>query len=93
MALTDMEIGRAKTKGKACSIGHGAGGLHIVVTAVGGKLWRWNPALSATGDYSVALVKSDLRNLGTLLLSQPAPIPTRFTGVGLVRYAFEHEST
>jgi len=40
MALTDTEIKRAKTKGKAYSISDG-GGLHIVVTAVGGKLWRW----------------------------------------------------
>jgi hypothetical protein len=40
MALTDTEIRRAKTKGKAYSISDG-GGLHIVVTAVGGKLWRW----------------------------------------------------
>jgi integrase len=40
MALTDTEIKRAKTKKKVYKISDG-GGLHLVVTLTGGKLWRW----------------------------------------------------
>jgi integrase len=40
MALTDTEIKRAKTRVRAYRLSDG-GGLYIVVTAAGGKLWRW----------------------------------------------------
>jgi Arm DNA-binding domain len=40
MALTDTEIKRAKTKGKAYGIRDG-GGLYLWITPPGGKLWRW----------------------------------------------------
>lgn len=40
MALTDTEIKRAKTRVRAYRLSDG-GGLYIVVTTAGGKLWRW----------------------------------------------------
>ena len=40
MALTDTEIKKAKTKGKAYGMGDGSG-LYLWITPVGGKLWRW----------------------------------------------------
>jgi integrase len=40
MALTDTEIKRAKTKGKAYGMRDG-GGLYLWITPPGGRLWRW----------------------------------------------------
>lgn len=40
MALTDTEIRKAKAKGEPYRISDG-GGLYLLVTPPGGKLWRW----------------------------------------------------
>lgn len=40
MALTDTEIRRAKRREKAYTLPDG-GGLHLVITPAGGRLWRW----------------------------------------------------
>ena len=40
MALTDTEIKKAKTKGKAYGMGDGSG-LYLWITPTGGRLWRW----------------------------------------------------
>jgi hypothetical protein len=40
MALTDLEIKRAKTKDKPYKLSDG-GNVYLWVTLVGGKLWRW----------------------------------------------------
>jgi integrase len=40
MALTDLEIKRAKTKGKPYKLSDG-GNMYLWVTPAGGKLWRW----------------------------------------------------
>jgi integrase len=40
MALTDIEIRKAKARDKAYRMGDG-GGLYIWITPAGGKLWRW----------------------------------------------------
>jgi hypothetical protein len=40
MALTDTEIRRAKSRGKAYTLPDG-GGLHLEVRPAGGRLWRW----------------------------------------------------
>ena len=40
MAMTDVEIRRAKAKGKAYKMSDG-GGMFLWVTPSGGKLWRW----------------------------------------------------
>ncbi len=40
MALTDTEIRRSKpsqSPNKLCD----GGGLHLLITSAGGKLWRW----------------------------------------------------
>ena len=39
MALTDIQVKTAKPKDKAYKLSD-AGGLHLFVTAAGGKLWR-----------------------------------------------------
>src|SRR5271163_1515274 len=40
MALTDTEIRRSKPGDKPYKLSDG-GGLHLMVTPAGGKLWRW----------------------------------------------------
>jgi hypothetical protein len=40
MALTDTEIRRSKPGDKPFKLSDG-GGLHLMVTPSGGKLWRW----------------------------------------------------
>ena len=40
MALTDTEIRRSKPGDKPYKLSDG-GGLHLMVTPSGGKLWRW----------------------------------------------------
>src|ERR1700730_6284997 len=40
MALTDVEIKRAKAKDKAYRMSD-SGGMYLWVTPAGGKLWRW----------------------------------------------------
>jgi hypothetical protein len=40
VALTDTEIRKAKAKGKAYRMSDG-GGLYLLFTAPGVKLWRW----------------------------------------------------
>ena len=40
MALTDTEIRKAKSSGKACRMSDGTG-LYLWITPAGGKLWRW----------------------------------------------------
>jgi hypothetical protein len=40
MALTDMEIRKAKAKEKAYCL-NDRGGLYLWITPAGGKLWRW----------------------------------------------------
>lgn len=41
MALTDIEIRKAKARNRPFSMGDG-GGLYLWVTPSGGKLWRWS---------------------------------------------------
>ena len=58
MALTDMEIRRAKSAEKAYRLSDG-GGMYLWVTPSGGKLWRWaylyerKEKLMALGKYPV----------------------------------------
>jgi hypothetical protein len=40
LALTDTKIRRSKAAGKPYKLS-GSGGLHLLITAAGGKLWRW----------------------------------------------------
>jgi hypothetical protein len=40
MAITDTEIKRAKPEQKPYSMSD-SGGLHLVISPAGGKLWRW----------------------------------------------------
>ena len=40
MALTDIEIRKARVSSKTYRLSDG-GGLHLLVTPAGGKLWRW----------------------------------------------------
>jgi hypothetical protein len=40
MALTDLEIKRAKTKDKLYKLSDGSN-MYLRVTPAGGKLWRW----------------------------------------------------
>ncbi len=40
MALTDTEIRRSKCAEKPYKLSD-SGGLHLLVTLAGGKLWRW----------------------------------------------------
>ncbi len=40
MALTDTEIRKSRAKVKAYRMSDG-GGLYLLVTPPGGKLWRW----------------------------------------------------
>jgi len=40
MALTDLEIRRSKSKVKSYKLSDD-GGLHLLITPAGGKLWRW----------------------------------------------------
>ncbi len=47
MALTDTEIRRSKSGEKPYKLFDG-GGLHLLVTAAGGKLWRWKYRFEGT---------------------------------------------
>lgn len=67
MALTDTEIRRSKPAGKPYKLSD-SGGLHLLVTSTGGKLWRWKyrfdgaEKLMALGRYpDVALADARVR--------------------------------
>ena len=47
MALTDTEIRRSKPGDKAYKLFDG-GGLHLLVTPAGGRLWRWKYRFDGT---------------------------------------------
>lgn len=47
MALTDTEIRRSKPAAKPYKMADG-GGLHLLVTSAGGKLWRWKYRVDGT---------------------------------------------
>jgi len=48
LALTDTRIRQSKTGKKAYKLADG-GGLHLLVTPTGGKLWRWKYRFGGAG--------------------------------------------
>jgi hypothetical protein len=77
MALTDVEIKRAKAKDKAYRMSD-SGGMYLWVTPAGGKLWRWayvyerKEKLMSFGRYpdiSLATARERHRDARTLLAS------------------------
>jgi hypothetical protein len=85
MALTDVEIKRAKAKDKAYRMSD-SGGMYLWVTPAGGKLWRWayvyerKEKLMSFGRYpdiSLATARERHRDARTLLASGVDPMAHR----------------
>jgi integrase len=85
MSLTDTEIRKAKARGKAYRISDG-GGLYLLITPVGSKLWRWKyrhdgqEKLMAIGKYpdvSLALARDRHTEARKLLASGIDPMAQR----------------
>jgi hypothetical protein len=85
MALTDVEIRRAKAREKAYRMSDG-GGMYLWVTPAGGKLWRWAYAyegkekLMSLGKYpevSLAMVRERHGQARRLLATGIDPMAQR----------------
>ena len=98
MALTDTEIRRSKPANRAYKLAD-AGGLHLLVTPAGGKLWRWKyrfdsaEKLMALGRYpDVALgVARERRDAARKKLANGIdPMAERMAEKKAVKVATEH---
>lgn len=85
MALTDIGIRKAKTRGAAYRISDGSG-LFVLVTPAGGKLWRWKyrfdgkEKLISFGEYptvSLALARDKFQDARELLVNGIDPMEQR----------------
>lgn len=98
MALTDTEIRRSKASEKPYKLADG-GGLHLLVTPAGGKLWRWKyrfdgaEKLMTLGRYpEVALAEARTRRDGARkkLASDIDPMAERMAEKTAVIVATKH---
>lgn len=98
MALTDTEIRRSKRADKPYKLSD-SGGLHLLVTPTGGKLWRWkyrfdgSEKLMALGRYpDVALADARVRRDAARkkLASGIDPMAERMAEKTAVKVATEH---
>jgi hypothetical protein len=85
MALTDVEIRRAKAREKAYRLSD-SGGMYLWVTPAGGKLWRWayvyenKEKLMSFGRYpdvALAIARERHGNARRLLASGVDPMAQR----------------
>lgn len=98
MALTDTEIRRSKPAKGPCKLSD-SGGLHLLITPAGGKLWRWKyrfdgaEKLMALGRYpEVALADArERRDAARKRLANGIdPMAERMAEKTAVKVATEH---
>jgi hypothetical protein len=98
MALTDTEIRRSKPGEKPYKISD-SGGLHLMITPTGGKLWRWKyrfdgaeklMALGRYPDISLAEARERRDAARKRLANGIDPMVERKTEKTAVREATEH---
>jgi integrase len=98
MALTDTEIRRSKPSGKPYKL-FDSGGLHLLVTPAGGRLWRWKYRFEGTekqlslGSYpTLSLAEARERHSAArkLLANGIDPMAERKAEKNAVKVATEH---
>ncbi len=81
MALTDFTIKNAKPSSKPLKLSD-SGGLHLLVTPAGGKLWRFSyrydgkqktTAMGAYPEVTLSMARERLGETKKLLASGPRP--------------------